>query len=122
MHFKAAITLLLALVFQLGQVLPAAVLAQDDCALAAAPCECCAGPSSCHCAKDNGTNPGQRQTPIQSDASLKAPAIKPADTRVAVETSGDITPSATATPVPDAGSITGYHGVRLSVAFCSFVI
>jgi hypothetical protein len=121
MCLKPVITLLLALVFQIGQMVPAAVLPQDECALAAVPCECCAGPSSCHCASDDGPV-REQQPPIHPGASVKAPVIKLADTRVAVETSGDITPPATATPAQAAAPVTGYHGVRLSVAFCSFVI
>lgn len=121
MNVKAVITLILGLVFQLAQVLPGAVVT-SPCASQETSCACCEGPDSCHCA-DN-SEPEQKPAPLSSDSSsvLKLPAAKAGDTRVSIESlaGNHSSPAVAASPV--AGPSSGYAGVRLSVAFCSFVI
>jgi hypothetical protein len=53
---------------------------------------------------------------------LKLPAARVGDTRISIEspTGSHTSPAVEASPV--AGPSSGYAGVRLSVAFCSFVI
>jgi hypothetical protein len=53
---------------------------------------------------------------------LKLPAAKAGDTRVSVESLAGNHPSPAVEASPVAGPSGGYAGVRLSVAFCSFVI
>ena len=122
MKTKAAIALLFGLVFQLAQVLPGMAFV-TDCAPVAESCACCDGLDSCPCVEES--EPGQNPLPLApySSPTLKVPLAKVTGTRVSPETlSGpqDPTPSVSATPVT--GPWTGYTGVRLSVAFCSFVI
>lgn len=121
MTAKLAITLILGLVFQLVQVLPGAVLT-SPCQTEQASCECCMGGTSCHCA--DSENPDQAPAPAPFDAGrmLKIPEINSTETRVSLEFAGELDPPALTASLPDAGSITGYAGVRLSVAFCSFTI
>jgi hypothetical protein len=121
MWIKSVITLILALVFQLAQVLPTAA-AIDSCAPVASSCECCDPADSCPCA-GNDEAP-QKPAPLSSDSSnsLKIPVAKSSRTCVSVEVVTDTrSPAALAAP-PITGHLTGYIGVRLSVAFCSFVI
>jgi len=123
MRLKTIIALIFGLVFQLAHVLPGMAAAMTDCAPTAESCACCDGLDSCPCA-DEG-EPVQNPLPLAPDSSqtLKAPLAKVTCTRVSLEAiSGPqaIAPSVTATPL--AGPWTGYTGVRLSVAFCSFVI
>jgi hypothetical protein len=121
MNVKAVITLTLGLVFQLAQVLPGAAIA-SPCAPQESSCACCAGPDSCHCA-DHG-EPEQKPAPLSSVSGsiLKSPAAKTGDTRVSIESLPGNHPSPTAAAYPAEGASSGYAGVRLSVAFCSFVI
>jgi hypothetical protein len=112
---------MLALVFQLAQVLPAAVLS-SPCQATQESCECCAGARTCDCAENS--DPDQKPAPVPPAprGELKVPAVKPAEINVAVVSLHDPELSVTATFTPLAGSVSGYTGVRLSVAFCSFVI
>ena len=121
MGLKTTITLILGLLFQLAQVLPGAVAA-TPCAPVAESCGCCAGPDSCPCA-ENG-EPLQTPAPLAPDVggSVKLPAAKADDTRVSVEFLRETHPSTHAVACPLQGPPSGYLGVRLSVAFCSFVI
>jgi len=121
MNAKALITLILGLVLQLAQMLPAAVAA-SPCFSQETSCACCEGPDSCPCA-DN-SEPEQKPAPLSSDSPsvLKLPAARVGDTRISIEspTGSHTSPAVEASPV--AGPSSGYAGVRLSVAFCSFVI
>jgi hypothetical protein len=121
MNVKPVITLILGLVFQLAQMMPAAVVT-SPCASHGVSCACCAGPDSCHCA-DN-SEPNQKPSPLAPEpgTSLKFPNAKAEDTRVSVESIRKIHSSATVAASPVAGAPGGYAGVRLSVAFCSFVM
>ena len=121
MILKTAITLLLGLVFQLAQVLPCA-LVPAPCAAHASSCECCLAGKVCHCA-DHG-DPGRKPPPAPIDAGrmLNLAAMKTVETKVAVDHLREDDASTTAGVIPREGSLSGYAGVRLSVAFCSFVI
>lgn len=120
MKVKTVITLIIGLVFQLAQVLPVA-LAASPCASNIVSCACCKGLDSCHCA--NNEEPEQKPAALVPDSGngLKLPAAKADEARISIESSGKNHPfPAVASPV--AGPSCGYAGVRLSVAFCSFVI
>jgi hypothetical protein len=121
MNVKAAIALILGLVFQLAQAVPGAAVTMP-CAPVAEACGCCAGPDSCPCAETG--EPAQKPSPLSSDSGgiLKIPVAKSAGPRVSLETVPETRQSVTLAACPPAGPPTGYHGVRLSVAFCSFVI
>jgi hypothetical protein len=121
MNVNSVITLILGLVFQFTQVLPGAVVT-SPCATYEASCACCTGPDSCHCA-DNGDTE-QKSAPLVPDSStsLKIPVAKASGTRIAVESAPGAQPSATVASPLISGHLSGYTGVRLSVAFCSFVI
>jgi hypothetical protein len=121
MNVKAVITLILALVFQLAQVLPAAAAA-SPCASHGTSCSCCAGKDSCPCAKNGESD--QKPAPLVPDSGsvLKLPAAKADDTRVSIENLAGNHPSPTVAASPVAVPPGGYAGVHLSVAFCSFVI
>ena len=121
MNVKAVITLILGLVFQLAQVLPTAA-AKSPCATHEASCACCEGPDSCPCAKNGDSE--HKPVPLVPDTGsvLKVPAAKADDTRVSVESLAGNHPSPTVAASPAAVPPGGYVGVRLSVAFCSFVI
>ena len=122
-NVKTAIALILGLVFQLSLVVPRMATAMTDCAPMAESCECCAGLTSCPCAEE--VEPTQKPLPLAPDSgqTLKAPLAKVTGTRVGLETISDTQATAfTVIAGPIAGPPIGYTGVRLSVAFCSFVI
>jgi hypothetical protein len=121
MNVKAVITLILGLVFQLAQVLPAAAVAAP-CASRGTSCACCEGADSCPCAKNSESE--QKPAPLAPDSGsvLKLPAAKADDTRVFIESLAGNQPSSTVAVSLAVVPSGGYAGVRLSVAFCSFVI
>jgi hypothetical protein len=121
MNVKSVITLLLALVFQLAQVLPTAAAA-ESCAAAVSCCDCCDPMDSCPCAGNDETP--QQPAPLSSESgnSLKIPVARASWTRVSVESAPGTRPLAAVAAPPLPGHLSGYTGVRLSVAFCSFVI
>lgn len=121
MVMKTTITLILGLLFQLAQVLPGAVVAMP-CVPVAESCECCEGPDSCPCAENE--EPSQQPAPLAPDlgGGVKLPASKADDSRISVEFLLETHPSTHAVACPLQGPPNGYQGVRLSVAFCSFVI
>lgn len=121
MNVKSVITLLLTLVFQLAQVLPTAA-AIESCAAAVSCCDCCAPHASCPCA-GNDESP-RKSVPLSSESgnSLKIPVAKHSGTRFSIESGTSIRPAAAVAASPITGHLSGYTGVRLSVAFCSFVI
>jgi hypothetical protein len=53
---------------------------------------------------------------------LKLPAARTCDTRIFIDSLGENLPCPILTASPFTGPSSGYAGVRLSVAFCSFVI
>lgn len=123
MDFKTVIALILGLVFQLAQVLPAASVTAP-CSAQAGACECCPEPGSCDCAESG--EPGDH-TPLpavpDTGGTLKTTALKSPETRISIESARQIGASAAAATVPvRAGPLLGYTGVRLSVAFCRIVM
>lgn len=121
MNAKVVIAVLMGLAFPLAQILPAAV-ATTACPPAAEACACCDGPDTCPCL-DHG-DPAPMPLPALPDGpslgkgSLAPPAGVPVQVvSTAPESRGSAGPGAAA---PRA--LPGYRGVRLSVAFCSFVI
>jgi hypothetical protein len=123
MNMKTAIALVLGLVFQLSQVIPGMAAAMTDCAPVAESCECCDGLTACPCAEKG--DPTRKPLPLAPDSSqsLKAPLARITGTRVSLETtSGTQAASTAVTATPVTGPWPGFTGVRLSVAFCSFVI
>ena len=123
MKSKTAIALFFGLVFQLAQVLPGVAAVMADCAPVTESCECCAGLDSCPCAKDGEPVPAPLPLAPDSSQTLKAPPAKITGTRVSLETlSSPETKISSVSATPFTGPWTGYTGVRLSVAFCSFVI
>ena len=121
MNVKAVITLLLGLVFQFSLVQPGAAVT-SPCATHEASCACCEGPDSCPCAKNGDSE--HKPAPLAPDSGsvLKLPAAKADDTRVSIGSLAGNHPSPTVAASPAAVPPGGYAGVRLSVAFCSFVI
>lgn len=121
MNVKAVITLLLGLVFQLVQVLPVAADI-ESCPAAVSCCDCCDARDSCPCA-GNDEIP-QKPAPLSSESSnsLKIPVAKASGTCVSIEPAAETRPCAAVAAPPIAGHLSGYTGVRISVAFCSLVI
>ncbi len=121
MNVKSVIALILALVFQLVQVLPTTA-AIEFCAPVVSSCECCDPADSCPCAGNDETP--QNPTPLSSESgnSLKIPLAKASGIRLSIETVAGTQPSAVMAVPSITGQLSGYTGVRLSVAFCSFVI
>jgi hypothetical protein len=121
MNVKAVITLILGLVFQLAQVLPAAAVV-SPCASHGTSCACCEGADSCPCAENGKSD--QKPAPLVPDSGsvLKLPAAKAGDTRVSIESFAGNHCSPTLAASRVAAPPNGYAGVSLSVAFCSFVI
>ncbi len=121
MNLKAAITLMLGLVFQFAQVLPAAV-PTSPCQTAQESCKCCASAQACHCAENSDPDQNPAPVPLAPRGEFKVPAMKPAGTTVSIESLRGPEPPATAIITPLGEPVSGYANVRLSVAFCSFVI
>jgi len=121
MTAKLVITLILGLAFQLVQVLPAAVIT-SPCQMEQESCGCCNAGKSCHCAENEESDQKPTPVPFDSGQTLKIPEMKSTETRVSLEFARELGPPAMIASLPDAGFITGYTGVRLSVAFCTFVI
>jgi hypothetical protein len=121
MRMKTFITLLLGLAFQLAQVLPG-VRVGAPCAAPEAACECCAAGGTCCCMTSEQPAPKPAPLPLQNAGFLKAMAMKAAETQVsAVPWHGSGLPALLAVALPSAPP-GGYTGVRLAVAYCSFVI
>lgn len=121
MNAKAAITFILGLVFQFVQVLPAAVL-QSPCQPQIQSCACCAAKQTCQCAKNSKSDGKQAPAPLQSENVLKIPAAKLSGTHVAVPSDDNADSPVVTSSLPNNTAVIGFTGVRLSVAFCSFVI
>lgn len=121
MNAKIVITLLLGLVFQLAQVLPGAAVAAS-CTPLAESCECCASLDSCPCASDGDEE--QKPSPLAPNVGnvSKLSAAKSCETRVSIESVRKTHSPSLVAASPAEGPLVGYANVRLSVAFCSFVI
>jgi hypothetical protein len=121
MNVKTVITFILGLAFQFAQVLPGAVVT-SDCQAVSESCECCQSAKSCECAKNGDIHQKPSPTPLKTGDLLKAPAAKSGETHVSMEPCGHTRPDADCAVAPRAGQAVGYRGIRLSVAFCTFVI
>jgi hypothetical protein len=120
---KLAITLILGLIFQLAQVVPGASFTSPSHAAFGEPCACCPDVQSCDCA-ENGDPEQQTPSPAlpESGRLLKVPAAKTDDSPVSPKPQREIATTAKTAACPRDGPAHGYTGIRLSVAFCSFVI
>jgi hypothetical protein len=121
MNVKIVITIILGLAFQLAQVLPGAVVT-SDCQAVSESCECCKDAKSCDCAENGDSHQKPSPAPLETGNLLKVPAAKSGETHVSMEPCGHTRPDAGGAVAPRAGQAVGYRGVRLSVAFCTFVI
>lgn len=120
MNVKAAIAVILSLLFQWAAVAQCAVFSETEPSPAPA-CDCCAGLPSCPCASDDSDGPGKPPLPVLPDT-LKLPVAKVVDSRVGIEAPTAPQVTRVAPTRPATGAMTGFAGVRLSVAFCSFVM
>ena len=122
MRMKTLITLLLGLAFQLAQVLPGMSAGAPCAAAAACQCQSCAGGNSCCCMKSGQPDPKPAPQPLHAGDFLKGMAMKTTETKVSVVSSpAEVLPVMLAVGLP-AAARGGYNGVRLAVAYCSFVI
>ncbi|MEI6675624.1 MAG: hypothetical protein WCO57_10635 [Verrucomicrobiota bacterium] len=122
MRIKTLITLLLGLAFQLAQVLPGMSAGAPCAAAAACQCQSCAGGNSCCCMKSGQPDPKPAPQPLHAGDFLKGMAMKTAATKVSVVSwPAEVLPVMLAVGLP-AAACGGYNGVRLAVAYCSFVI
>jgi hypothetical protein len=121
MNVKAVITLILGLVFQLAQALPAATFT-SPCASQGTFCACCESADSCPCAENVESDQKPAPQLPESGNVLKLPATKADDNRFSIESRAGALPSPTLAASPVSGPSSGYAGVPLAVAFCSFVI
>lgn len=122
MNVRAAITVILGLVFQLAQVLPSAAL-NTPCTPVASTCECCHSGSACECASCGDSERHQTPNPpTEVRSELKAPDMSPTETGVYVVHEKDEVCPAVIQPrlTPDSTGV--YPGVRFAVAFCSFLV
>lgn len=119
MTMRTAIAIMLGLLFQWAQVAQSAVRVETCREIAVAQCDCCADLPSCPCASDSDDSPPP--LPVLPDT-LKLPAVPPAHARVETEEPPvpDVPRNAASHPADVPAS--GYAGVRLSVAYCSFVM
>jgi hypothetical protein len=122
MNTKLMATLILGLVFQLAQVLPGAIVSNTSRATTES-CACCPDVQSCDCA-ENGDPEQQAPSPAlpESGRPLKVPAAGADETPAPTHPKLAIEAAAKKAACPPLGPIHGYTGIRLSVAFCSFVI
>ena len=121
MSVKLAVTVILGLALQLAQVLPAAFVTAP-CGALPESCQCCVGARSCGCVENENSNQKLPPSPIETGRLLEIPIAKSTETQVSVDSPHGTHPCATTAVYPETESSVGYIGVRLSVAFCSFVI
>jgi hypothetical protein len=121
MMIKGAAAFLLTLVFQLAQLPIAAASSTSFHEIAAASCECCAGPDSCPCATNNDQESERPQPPVLPQT-IKLPAARLCETRVSLEDAPVPQKDCRVHFSPVSESFTGYAGVSLAVAFCSFLM
>lgn len=118
---KPAITCLLALIFQLAQVLPVASASASPCETVARCCGCCEGGTACDCVKEDAPAPSQPAAP-DTEGGVKIPSLNPAETNIPLVSLREVVPAGPVRATPQWVLPVGYPGVRLAVAFCSFVI
>ena len=121
MNVKAVITVILGLIFQLAQALPAATFT-SPCASHGTTCTCCESADSCPCAKSGESDQKPAPALPESGNVLKLSAAKADDNQVSIESLAGNHPSPTLATSQVSVPSSGYAGVPLSVAFCLFVI
>ncbi len=122
MNLKAAFALVLGLVLQLGLVAPGAS-AIPACAVETESCACCADFHSCGCVTNDDGAPQAPSFPAPESAGhLKVPLARAGDPAALTPAGPGTASAAHASACPRRGPPAGFEGVRLSVAFCSFVI
>jgi hypothetical protein len=123
MNVNLALTLILGLVIQLAQVLPGAIVASSCPVTVAQSCECCPDSQSCDCAR-NGEPDHHAPSPAlpETGSLLKVPIAKSDEPLVSVRRWKETGASGQSTASSRGEPVHGYTGVRLSVAFCSFII
>lgn len=121
MIVRETIAMLLGLVFQLAQVLPVAAVTAP-CASQTVSCECCTDADSCPCVANDESAPKPAPLLPASGSDLKSPLAKSGETRVSLEALEIPVSPAALEGCPLERPWAGYAGVRLAVAFCSFVI
>lgn len=122
MNLKAAIAIILSLLFQWAAVAHCDVSSDGGVRFSNSPaCDCCVVEASCPCASDESGVPGKPTLPVPPDP-LKLPATKPGDRRVMIGPPPVLQMPHGADAHPTMGAIVGYAGVRLAVAFCSLVM
>lgn len=120
-NIKLAIALIIGLAFQLAQIMPVAAALGSSCHSVAKSC-CCSDAQSCPCMNDGEPNQKPSPSPIHSGNEVKIPVMKATDTLVSVVSDRKIS-SFSNVEIPSLTEpFVGFAGVRLSVAFCSFVI
>jgi hypothetical protein len=117
-----AMTLILGLFLQLTPALSGEVTA-CPCLDSQETCSCCSETSSCPCVADRDSDREQAPLPFDTGGSRLHIPMNPAETTVSIEvlTDGERLCSRR----PNAwwtGPAGGFTGVRLAVAFCSFLI
>ena len=120
MNLKPVIALVLGLIFQLAQIMPAATV-DAPCAAHGESC-CCGSGASCHCADRGDTESKPRPAPATSAETLKVSLARLSETKVPLVTVLKMAAPVMVRPQLPEVSASGYSGVRLSVAFCSFVM
>jgi hypothetical protein len=118
--FTMPLALLLALVFQLAW-LPLHAAQEGSCG-PAMQCDCCDAVSGCSCIADENPAPATPQWPLQPGTTAELPQLRCVDARVTVEGQPIFQPAPATHDSPAPVIKVGYHGVKLSVAFCSFLI
>lgn len=123
MNVNLALTLILGLVIQLAQVLPGAIVSSSCPVTVAQSCECCPDPQSCDCAR-NGEPDHHAPSPAlpETGSQLKVPIAKADEPLVSVSPRKETGSSGESSASPRGEPVHGYTGVRLAVAYCSFVI
>lgn len=122
MNAKLIASLILGLVFQIAQMLPAAVVT-SVCRGDLASCACCEPGDSCPCAS-NCESQDRKPAPAipENGASQKVPAARPGHPPIIAADAVIRDDDPGIRMAPRAGPHPGYSGVALSVSFCSFVI
>lgn len=122
MGFKTFLTLLLGLAFQLAQVVPGGVATAPCAAAGVESCNCDTCGKACCCATSEPPAPKPTPLPANTGGLLKDVAMKTAETRVTAVPWHDTGLAASLPPPQASAPPAGFAGLRLAVAFCSFVI
>lgn len=118
--FTMPVALLLALVFQLAW-LPLHAVQPGHCG-PVMQCDCCDGASGCSCIVDENPAPVAPEWPLLPGSEVELPQLRWVDARVTVEGRPMFLAAPAIHDSPASAVMVGYHGVKLSVAICSFLI